>query len=258
MSKKKDWNPGRQDDSAESRKRLLMAIGAVAGAAAAGIWATQRFSRSEQAGRLRARVSRDIHVRKTYTINRQPDAVYGFWRKLENLPQFMKHLESVELIGERRSRWRAKGPAGFKVEWEAELIDDRPNERIAWRSLEGSTVPNRGSVRFDPAPGSRGTSCVSSCSMRCPAVARHSSWASCSARSLSSRSTRISGASSRFWRPARSRSLRRIVVAKRRSPPSPCSTTLQEREGKHEGELLDGHKEARSSHRSRSSDPEPA
>ena len=157
MSKKKDRNPAWQDDSAESRKRLLMAIGAVAGAAAAGIWATQRFSRSEQAGRLRARVSRDIHVRKTYTINRQPDAVYGFWRKLENLPQFMKHLESVELISERRSRWRAKGPAGFKVEWEADVIDDRPNERIAWRSLEGSTVPNHGSVRFDPAPGSRGT-----------------------------------------------------------------------------------------------------
>lgn len=148
---------GWREETAERRKKMLMAVGAVAGAAAVGIWTTQRFSREDRVGRLRARVTRDIHVRKTYTINRQPDVVYGFWRKLENLPRFMKHLESVELIGDRRSRWRAKGPAGFTVEWEAEMTDDRPNEWITWRSLEGSTVPNWGSVRFDPAPGSRGT-----------------------------------------------------------------------------------------------------
>jgi uncharacterized membrane protein len=157
MAKKKDWKPDWRDGSAERRRRLLGMVGVVAGTAAAGIWAMQRFSRSEQAGRLRARVTRDIHVRKTYTINRQPDVVYGFWRSLENLPRFMKHLESVEVIGERRSRWRAKGPAGFTVEWEAEITYDHPNERIGWQSLEGSTVPNRGYVRFDPAPGARGT-----------------------------------------------------------------------------------------------------
>ena len=153
MAKKKDW----RDNSSEKRRRILRTVSIVAGTTAAGVWAVQRFSRSEQAGRLRARVTHDIHVRKTYTINRQPDVVYGFWRSLENLPRFMKHLESVEVIGDRRSRWRAKGPAGFKVEWEAEITYDRPNERIAWQSLEGSTVPNHGSVRFDPAPGSRGT-----------------------------------------------------------------------------------------------------
>ena len=157
MAKKKDWRSDRRDGSSEKRRRILRTVSIVAGTTAAGIWAVQRFSRSEQAGRLRARVTRDIHVRKTYTINRQPDVVYGFWRSLENLPRFMKHLESVEVIGDRRSRWRAKGPAGFKVEWEAEITYDRPNERIVWQSLEGSTVPNRGSVRFDPAPGSRGT-----------------------------------------------------------------------------------------------------
>ena len=141
----------------DRRRRLLRTVSVVAGTAAAGIWAVQRFSRSDQVIRLSARVRRDIHVRKTYTINRQPDVVYGFWRSLENLPRFMKHLESVEVVGDGRSRWRAKGPAGFKVEWEAEITYERPNERIAWQSLPGSTVPNRGSVRFDPAPGSRGT-----------------------------------------------------------------------------------------------------
>jgi uncharacterized membrane protein len=61
------------------------------------------------------------------------------------------------VIDDRRSRWRAKAPAGTSVEWEAELIDDRPNELIAWRSLEGSTVDNSGFVRFERAPGGRGT-----------------------------------------------------------------------------------------------------
>jgi uncharacterized membrane protein len=132
-------------------------VATVAGAAGAAIWAPQRFGHTDRAGRMRAGLMRDVHVRKTYTINRQPDVVYEFWRNLENLPRFMKHLGSVELIGDRRSRWRAKGPAGFTVEWAAEVVDERPNERIAWRSLEGSSIPNRGAVRFDPAPGSRGT-----------------------------------------------------------------------------------------------------
>ena len=155
MPKTNEW--GWRDDTGESRRRVLMTVATVAGATGAAIWAAQRFSHTDRARGMRAGLMRDVHVRKTYTINRQPDVVYGFWRKLENLPRFMKHLDAVELIGDRRSRWRAKGPAGFSVEWEAEIIDDRPNERIAWRSLEGSSVPNRGAVRFDPAPGSRGT-----------------------------------------------------------------------------------------------------
>jgi uncharacterized membrane protein len=144
-------------DAGGARGRTWITIAAVAGAAGAAVWAAQRFAGSDRSGGTRAGLMRDVHVRKTYTINRQPDVVYGFWRKLENLPRFMKHLDSVEVIGERRSHWRAKGPAGFTVEWDAEIVDERPNERIAWRSLEGSPVPNRGAVRFDPAPGSRGT-----------------------------------------------------------------------------------------------------
>jgi uncharacterized membrane protein len=155
MPRTNEW--GWRDDARGGRRRTLMTVATVAGAAGAAIWAAQRFGRTDRSGGIRAGLMRDVHVRKTYTINRQPDVVYGFWRKLENLPRFMKHLDSVEVIGDRRSRWRAKGPAGFTVEWEAEIVDERPNERIAWRSLEGSPVPNRGAVRFDRAPGSRGT-----------------------------------------------------------------------------------------------------
>jgi uncharacterized membrane protein len=83
--------------------------------------------------------------------------VYGFWRQLDNLPLFMTHLESVELLGNQRSRWTARGPGGFKVAWNAETIEDAPNRSISWRSLPGSQVENRGTVRFDRAPGNRGT-----------------------------------------------------------------------------------------------------
>jgi uncharacterized membrane protein len=76
---------------------------------------------------------------------------------VENLPRVMSHIESVQMIDERRSHWVAKAPVGSKVEWDAEIIDDRPNELIAWRSLEGSDVEHSGSVRFERAPGGRGT-----------------------------------------------------------------------------------------------------
>jgi uncharacterized membrane protein len=96
-------------------------------------------------------------VKKSLIINRTPEELYRFWRDFENLPRFMKHLESVRVTGDGRSHWVAKAPAGSSVEWDAEITEDRPNELIAWRSLEGADVDNSGSVRFEPAPGNRGT-----------------------------------------------------------------------------------------------------
>jgi uncharacterized membrane protein len=95
-------------------------------------------------------------LEKTVTIHASPGELYRFWRKLENLPQFMHHLESVRTEG-NRSHWVAKAPMGMEVEWDAEITQDRENEIIAWRSLEGSQVEQEGSVQFKPAPGGRGT-----------------------------------------------------------------------------------------------------
>ena len=97
-----------------------------------------------------------LHVSKSVTINRPRQEVYEFWRDLEHLPTFMIHLEAVRSSGDQRSHWVANGPAG-RVEWDAEIIEDRPGEIIAWHSLEGSDVPNGGSVRFTDAPADRGT-----------------------------------------------------------------------------------------------------
>jgi uncharacterized membrane protein len=110
----------------------------------------RRLAREKNAG---------VHVSKSILIDMPPLDLYTFWRKLENLPQIMSHLKSVDVIDERRSHWVAQAPiiAGGSVEWDAEIIEDRPSERIAWRSLPASGIANRGSVEFKKAPGNRGT-----------------------------------------------------------------------------------------------------
>ncbi len=97
------------------------------------------------------------HVEESITINRSPDELYRFWRDLENLPRFMRHLESVERITDTLSRWRAKGPGGKRVEWNAEIINEVPNDVIGWKSIEGSDVISAGSVNFEDAGRGRGT-----------------------------------------------------------------------------------------------------
>lgn len=97
-----------------------------------------------------------VKVTEAVTINRPAADIYRFWRDLSNLPRVMRHLESVRVAGEH-SHWVAHGPLGHRVEWDAEIVNDRPNELIAWRSLEGSEVGTAGSVHFCPAPGGRGT-----------------------------------------------------------------------------------------------------
>jgi uncharacterized membrane protein len=91
-----------------------------------------------------------IHVEQSVTICRPPEEVYRFWRDFENLPRFMQHLKEVEVLGGNRSRWVARGPAGSSVTWEAEIINEKENELIAWQTRDGSDVPNAGSVRFLP------------------------------------------------------------------------------------------------------------
>ena len=99
----------------------------------------------------------EISVRAAVTIRRPRADVYAFWRDFENLPSFMIHLESVQPTGDRHSHWVATAPAGRIVEWDAEIVDERPDELIAWRSLAGSDVANEGAVRFVDAPREQGT-----------------------------------------------------------------------------------------------------
>ena len=94
-----------------------------------------------------------VHVDESVTINKPISELYRFWRNLENLPRFMSHLESVERVTDTLSRWRARGPAGSGVEWNAEIINEVPDQVIGWKSIENSDVVSAGSVNFDPAAG---------------------------------------------------------------------------------------------------------
>jgi uncharacterized membrane protein len=98
-----------------------------------------------------------IRIQLIMTINRPRAEVYSFWRDFEVLPQFMQHLESVKETNAQRSHWVAKGPLGSTAEWEAEIVEERLNELIRWRSLPGSEIENTGEVHFRDAPDRKGT-----------------------------------------------------------------------------------------------------
>lgn len=98
-----------------------------------------------------------VEVVNSIIIDASPDDLYRWWRDLEKLPRFMHHLDQVEVRDQRHSRWTAKGPAGLRVAWEAEIVEDKPGELLAWRSLPGSDVDTFGRVEFRATPGGRGT-----------------------------------------------------------------------------------------------------
>jgi uncharacterized membrane protein len=107
----------------------------------------------------RARPRTGTAVRRAVTIARERRDVYRFWRDFSNAPAFMADIESVEVLDERRSRWSAHGPVGPVVSWEVHVDEERPDEILRWRSVEGaqSDVRAEGVVRFADAPGGRGT-----------------------------------------------------------------------------------------------------
>jgi len=96
-------------------------------------------------------------MEESVTINRSPDEIYSFWRKLENLPRFMSHIQSVSDRGDGISHWVMKTSHGRTFEWDARLIEDKPGQMLSWQSLEGADVDNAGSVWFTPVAGGPGT-----------------------------------------------------------------------------------------------------
>jgi uncharacterized membrane protein len=133
-------------------KRAAVAVAAVAGVTALDLLSSVQHETSGD-GVFTGTVS----VEKYVTINRTPDECYRFWRSFENFPRFMKHLESVQTLDSKRSHWKAKAPAGTSIEWDSEIVGDSAGHFLAWRSIEGADIDNAGIVRFERAPGNRGT-----------------------------------------------------------------------------------------------------
>jgi len=143
--------------SAHNRQRRL----GLATAAVAGVAVLDLISSVQTAERERIEQGlppgTEVHIVKSITVNRPAEECYRSWRDFEGLPRFMRHLESVRITGDNRMRWKAKGPVGLSVEWDAELTADEPGQYLAWRSIQGSEVDNSGTVHFERAPGGRGT-----------------------------------------------------------------------------------------------------
>src|SRR5215831_7911665 len=89
-----------------------------------------------------------ITLEAAITVNKSAAEVYRFWRQVENHPRFMKHLESAVSTGEKRSHWVARGPLHMPLSWDAELVEDRENAVLSWRSLPGADVDNTSTVRL--------------------------------------------------------------------------------------------------------------
>ena len=120
---------------------------------ATGHWLPQALT----GGQAEAATAELPKLRASVIVDRPAGELYAFWRQLQNLPRFMKNLESVAETGGNRSHWVGKTPLGWTAEWDAELVAEEPGRRLAWRSLPGSAVETSGEVRFSTATGNRGT-----------------------------------------------------------------------------------------------------
>lgn len=136
-------------------KKIAAAASSVIGLAILDTLTGTELSLGTPATSGRTSKQRVEEVEAAITVNGSPGEVYRFWHDVRNLPRFVAGLESVEVVDDRRSRLTAAAPAGLRAGWELEIVDDRPDELIAWRALGKAEVT--GSVRFVAAPGGRGT-----------------------------------------------------------------------------------------------------
>jgi uncharacterized membrane protein len=138
--------------SARDRRRVGVALGAVAGIAALDVLAAAKLSRRTHPSRTSDGGA--FTVSAGVTVNHPAEEAYALWRDFARLPEFMTHLRSVSADG---THWVAEAPIKDAVEWDAVIVADEPGQLLSWKSAEGADVPNSGSVRFGRAPGDRGT-----------------------------------------------------------------------------------------------------
>jgi len=113
--------------------------------------------RSDAPAQARRRGHGGNVIGRTVTINRPRHELYAFWRDFGNLPRFMENVRAVEKLDERRSRWTIEAPGGGTIEFESAIVEERPDELIAWQSTEDASVRNEGRIVFRDAPDGRGT-----------------------------------------------------------------------------------------------------
>ncbi|MDQ2078510.1 SRPBCC family protein [Marinimicrobium sp. ABcell2] len=133
-------------------------IGGILGVAAAGL--AYRFAIRKDARLPFASRSRAVHLEGSINIEKPVEEIYNFWRSFVDLPKVMSFLERIEDKGGDVTHWVARGPLATTLEWDSEVIEDVPNGRIAWQSLEGSEIKTWGDVKFLGRSHTRGTDVI--------------------------------------------------------------------------------------------------
>jgi uncharacterized membrane protein len=96
----------------------------------------------------------DVKVRAQLVVNKPRDEVYAFWRRLENLPLFMKHLENIDELDAKTSAWKMRIPGGAgDVRWEATIVKEEKGTELSWHSVPGAAIDNTGKINFSDTPG---------------------------------------------------------------------------------------------------------
>ena len=110
--------------------------------------------RGALSGRRTGENGGELKVRTHVVVNRPRAEVYAFWRRLENWPLFMRHLEHIDELDERTSAWRLKMPGGMgDIRWEARIVKEEKDTELSWHSVEGAVVRNTGKINFSDTPG---------------------------------------------------------------------------------------------------------
>jgi uncharacterized membrane protein len=141
--------PGRMPKNVDRSRATRVAVAA---AGMVGLTGVDLY-----AAMTRSRPTTSLRLTSSVTVAVPALQAYELWRLLERLPAFLTHVDEVRVTGPDTSHWRASAPFGAPVEWDAQIVDDVPGERLAWLSLAGGAVANAGDVAFSPAPGGRGT-----------------------------------------------------------------------------------------------------
>lgn len=91
-------------------------------------------------------------IEQSVEVDVPVSTAYNQWTQFEDFPEFMEGVEQVQQLDDKRLHWVAE-IAGHRHEWDAEIYEQTPDERIAWRSISGT--PNEGVVWFEGLPENR-------------------------------------------------------------------------------------------------------
>jgi len=149
-------------DSPWARKdRVTTATLAVLGITAADLLcSTKLTAEPDQPFQAVTMQTNDVQVMAAVTVQAPVSEVFAVWDGFQGLPRFMTDAATVQVMGDRQSRWTIPGPAGTSLEWGVQITNIVPNEQIAWSTTDGGLFMAEGTVRFRTAPGNRGTQVV--------------------------------------------------------------------------------------------------